>query len=505
MHPSLALVLTLVFIFYLFKRDLGQPSTVSHALWIPWLWMMILGSKFVSEWLNPGASAAGNSYEDGSPIDRIVFLFLLISASYVLWQRRPSWPLLFQNNIGLVLFLGYCAVSILWSEFPFVAFKRWTKILGHPLMALIILSEGDPVKAVETVIRRCAYVLIPMSVLYIKYYPHLGRGFDEWTGAAVNIGITNNKNALGFICLVFGLFFTCKLLSLFHKNMQDRQMMEKIITITFLYMTWWLLQISHSGTSLGCLIASVFVVLILGFSSIKKHFESYILIGVLIFCILQLTLNITDRIILSFGKDLTLTDRTEVWAAVLQIKTDPLIGTGFESFWLGKRLETLWAEYWWKPNQAHNGYIETYINLGWLGLFFLAGAIFSSFRNIRKALLGQYEAEKVKESSFDFGRFRMGFLVALIIYNLTEATFKALHFLFFIFFVITIEYPHIKSKIVASKTASRPRSSAQSSWGRLYRRSDKGQHVIGLLHADTDHACPPAAHGAEAARLASRE
>ena len=80
MNPSLALLLTIIFILYLFKRDLGQQSNVSHALWVAWLWMMILGSKFVSEWLSPGASTQSSvlpdTYIDGSPIDRIIFFCL---------------------------------------------------------------------------------------------------------------------------------------------------------------------------------------------------------------------------------------------------------------------------------------------------------------------------------------------------------------------------------------------------------------------------------------------
>src|SRR6266487_2683892 len=169
MNPLLALFLTILFIFYLFKRDLGQQSDVSHAIWIPWLWMMILGSRFVSEWLNLGSSLqlSANDYQDGSPIDAIIFFLLLVNGLYILCKRRICWPLLFQANAWLTLYLCYCAVSILWSDFPLVAFKRWTKIMGHPLMALILLSEREPVKAVETVIERCAYILIPMSILYI--------------------------------------------------------------------------------------------------------------------------------------------------------------------------------------------------------------------------------------------------------------------------------------------------------------------------------------------------
>src|SRR5262245_49450497 len=104
MSPLLSLIITLTFILYLFKRDLSQQSILSNAIWIPWLWMMILGSRYVSEWLSSGDSVSLNTYEDGSPIDRIVFLFLIASALYVVWKRQLSWPLLFQNNVGITLF-----------------------------------------------------------------------------------------------------------------------------------------------------------------------------------------------------------------------------------------------------------------------------------------------------------------------------------------------------------------------------------------------------------------
>ena len=40
----------------------------------------------------------------------------------------------------------------------------------------------------------------------------------------------------------------------------------------------------------------------------------------------------------ALGKDPTLTGRTEIWGFVLGLHTNPLVGTGFESFWLGPRL-----------------------------------------------------------------------------------------------------------------------------------------------------------------------
>ena len=79
-------------------------------------------------------------------------------------------------------------------------------------MALIVLTEPDPGEALTRLMKRCAYVIVPVSILFIKYYPEWGRGFDSWTGAAFNTGITTDKNALGGDCLILGYFFVWHLL-----------------------------------------------------------------------------------------------------------------------------------------------------------------------------------------------------------------------------------------------------------------------------------------------------
>src|SRR5207247_1059369 len=94
-------------------------------------------------------------------------------------------------------FLLFCFVAIVWSEFPFVALRRWTKVIGHPVLALILLTEPDPKQALITLMKRWAYLVIPISILFIKYYPKWGRNFDYWTGMAFNTGVTAGKNTLG--------------------------------------------------------------------------------------------------------------------------------------------------------------------------------------------------------------------------------------------------------------------------------------------------------------------
>ena len=42
---------------------------------------------------------------------------------------------------------------------------------------------------------------------------------------------------------------------------------------------------------------------------------------------------------------------------------------------------------------------------------------------------------------FNFGRFRLGLLVAVIAYNWTEAVFKNISAMWFVFYIIALDYP----------------------------------------------------------------
>src|SRR3989442_8184567 len=313
MPPSLALLLTSLFIVYLFWRDSRQQPKASSAVWIPCILMLLLGSRPVSQWLNPGTFQSTDDLLEGSPTDRMVFVVLIAAGWLVLWRRQIPWRELFRNNIWLALFFLYCAVSILWSEFPFVALKRWIKGTGGPMMALILLSDREPAKAVETLIKRCAYVLIPLSIVFIKYCPNLGRSYSEWTGTAYYTGVTTNKNLLGYLLLVFGLFFVC---ALFGQGARDRDAGKRtdvVMAVMFLLMIYWLFLMADSKTPLTGLIVGTLIVLGLRFTGVRKHFRAYAVAGILVCAVLQLSFNMTESLVASAGRDTTLTGRTELW------------------------------------------------------------------------------------------------------------------------------------------------------------------------------------------------
>ena len=105
----------------------------------------------------------------------------------------------------------------------------------------------------------------------------------------------------------------------------------------------------------------------------KPAFVHLLVLTVLGLAVTALFFNPGGGMVEALGKDPTLTGRTEIWGLVLGLHTNPWFGTGFESFWLGPRLDKMRTALPNFPiNEAHNGYLEVYLNLGWAGICFIA-------------------------------------------------------------------------------------------------------------------------------------
>jgi exopolysaccharide production protein ExoQ len=432
--PIVASFLTLAFIVFLFRRDIREKPDVSGALWLPLIWLVITCSRGLSAWLNIfGVPVAGApSVEEGSPLDAWFYFVLIAAGFYILNKRQVRLSEIVRNNGWLIAFVLYCFLSIAWSDFPFVAFKRWIKVLGHPIMALIILTEPDLEEALIRLMKRCAYVIVPVSILFIKYYPQLGRDFDPWGGGAMNNGIAGNKNMLGADCLILGFFFFWHLLQTWHTERNTWRRNELRLIAGFLIGIWWLFSQAHSATPFISLFIGALTVVFVGIRSINKNFiGTYMLAALVLLAAAELAFGISGGLSEALGRGSELSGRTELWTRLLEFHTNPILGTGFESFWLGERPQRLEGLFFYIPNEAHNGYLEIYLTLGLVGLFILVWLFIATFWKIRPELW----------RNFEWGRFRLGLLAAIVIYNWTEAGFKTLHPIWFMFYIIAVDYP----------------------------------------------------------------
>jgi O-antigen ligase len=433
MPPIVASFLYVAFVIWVFRRDLRERPNVTNALWLPFFWVFISGSRFISGWLAIfGINLGAVNVEEGSPIDALFFAVIIGGGLHVLIRRRVTLNAFVLQNRWVAIYLFYCLLAIAWSDFPFVAFKRWIKLFGQPIMVLVVLTEPDPIESVTRLLKRCAYVLLPISVLYIKYYPGLGRAFDPWSGMPTNTGITTNKNALGCDCFILGLFFTWHLMRVWKLEKGTERRNELLLGIGFLGMAGWLLDQAHSSTSWGALTVAIMVLLFTGLKFLdRRRILAYLTIIALVAGVAEALFGIHDLVIEALGRNSTFTGRTEIWQVLLKWPINPVVGVGFESFWLGERSEKLLEIFAGLPlNEAHNGYLETYINLGLLGLVAVVAMVLATFAKAQRALL----------VDFDFGRFRIAYVVAFLCYNWTEAAFRTHAVPFYLFFLVAIDY-----------------------------------------------------------------
>ena len=434
MPASVATLLTFLFIAALFAWDFRRNKGNSVALWLPLVWILITGSRFPSQWLQLGSAAAFSNVADGSPLDAMVFGLMIIAGFMILVQRQVFSGRMFRDNMWLIALLVFGLFSILWSEFPFIAMKRWIKALGHPVMAMLVLTDPRPMNAFRTVMKRGAFVLLPLSVLFIKYLPQYGRAFDPWSGAGSFTGVMLTKNDLGYVCMIFGLFFLWTLLS--RKQLEDpaHRREEMLLSILFLGIIAYLLVLANSATSLATLAIGSATLVGLGSRFVSRRYLGvYLIVFVATLFTIEATFDVYAKIVTLLGRDPTLTDRTQVWMDAISLQTNPVVGTGFESFWLGSRLDWMSAKWWWQPHQAHNGYIEIYLNLGFIGLFLFIALLVSTFRRAAAGL--------TSEPSFEFSRLRLALLFAILSHNYTEATFKGVHLLWTMFHLVAINIP----------------------------------------------------------------
>src|SRR5260370_16656450 len=128
MPPLLALGLNAILVYWLFRREMGVGELPSAAVWIPAIWLGIVGSRGPSLWLAAcGINVGATDNLEGSPLEMAVFLGLMVAALFVLAQRGFDWAAFIGRNKALIVVYLFLALSAVWSVIGFVSLKRAVK------------------------------------------------------------------------------------------------------------------------------------------------------------------------------------------------------------------------------------------------------------------------------------------------------------------------------------------------------------------------------------------
>lgn len=433
MTAQLALYLGWGFILWLIRQDMKWRPTGSKVLLIPGVWLAIQGSRPVSYWFGAGGGSESN------PVNTFVFALLIGSAIVVLMNRGFDWGGFIQLNKALCLAYAYLAFTAFWSDAPLISLKRLFKDFGCVLLPLVLLTRADSITAIRAVFVRVSYVLFPLSVVFIKFFPHIGRSFTT-AGEPMFGGVTTQKNSLGEVVFVFGLMLLWDLVELYRGEDRKGKKVQLCIRSGMLLMGIWLLRMCDSQTSLLCLILGT--VIFWGSRRLlrMRHGKRLLiscLVGTICLATMDKAFGISDALIRAMGRDPSLTGRTDIWRIVLEQKTDPIFGSGFYTFWDSDKGRAVMDEFM-QINSAHNGYLEMYVDGGLMGDFLLGVFLLASGGRIINRLFAGHP----------LGSLGLVFWLLSILYNMSETSFFKLDPLWFALLMVSIECPRRRRKWV---------------------------------------------------------
>jgi O-antigen ligase len=291
-------------------------------------------------------------------------------------------------------------------------------------MALVIATDAEPLAAIRRLVSRIGMLLFPTSVLFIKYFPDLGRGYTD-AGLLMNTGVSTNKNSLGLIVLVISVVVLWNVRSLFiHKEEHNRgrRLVAQSTVLAFGLALFWM---ANSSTSKACFLLGGLIIFALNLRAIRRQpsrvhvLYLFMMLAAGAAFLFGGQADVADAL----GRDPNLSGRTEIWDAVIPAVPNPIVGAGFESFWVSPNVQifqrTLLESGWYPPlvkvlNEAHNGYIEVYLNLGWIGVCLIALILVVAYRRASNAFRLDPE----------LGSLFFAYVAIAAVYGITEAAFR---------------------------------------------------------------------------------
>lgn len=415
MPPTIALILCTALVLWFLRLERKQSPNVSLILWIPTIWMLSIASKPLSIWFG----SAGN-IDIGSPLDQLLQGGLLGMGLVILALRKSVRTNTIKDNLPLMLLIIYMFISIFWSDNLFISFRRWIRDMVVVVMAFIVLTEQSPRQALESLFKRTIYILIPFSVLLIRYFPYYGVEYN-WSGYVSWIGVTMQKNGLGRLCLFAAFILIWTLI----KRWQGRDIFvsrsHTLVDILTLIITLWLLKGPPGGysataiTSLAVGLVAFSILLLMKKHQLYPGVNTLTIVMIFIICygvfILYFHGSIISDVTSGLGRDDTLTGRTDIWAQLLPlVEQHPFWGSGF-----GHVRAALTDGGIHEP-QAHSGYLDVLLDLGYVGLFFFLMFVLSSCR----------KAQRLLPHDFDWAALWLCFLFMAMVHNISESSLNSL-------------------------------------------------------------------------------
>jgi exopolysaccharide production protein ExoQ len=357
----------------------GRAST-----WGLLLLLLFFALDGVSPFVNaPVATrAVATSSAGGVVAERLTKLLIFVACmAFVLPWYQSVRRLSLQTRLITafpLLALLLCPVS----QLPSRTISSGILLLGSILLLYYIMSRYtlDQVLELLLVLGTVSMVASILLALVLPQY-----GLDLMGGhASAWKGIFSAKNYLGNIAL----FFLTVAVSYRGRNSFLRSV--RISQILFC-----LVAIAFSRAATAYMLTAIYIAYCVIIKTLhrfrKKDYFFLCLLMLMLFCAAAVVLAASPDLLLSLlGKDATFTGRTEIWAAAIDsIVKRPLLGYGYQAFWLGLEGESyrVILTVSWMLAQAQNGFIDVTLEMGLAGLAITLLIFGFAFRDAAVCLL----------------------------------------------------------------------------------------------------------------------
>lgn len=364
----------------------------------------------------------GGFSEAGDPTVQALAFGVYVVAAVLLVAR---WKRLIRVTVHAQLLwflIGTCLISVLWSSAPDLTTRRGVALVGTTLFGVYFGTRFS----MEEQLRLLGWTLTisgVLSVLFVFGLPEYGISSAPHQGAWR--GVFVHKNVLGRVMVLGTMVFVL------------------FATTTRRY--WWLawggfllcaglVLFSTSKTALLILVALMAVYALCRI--LRWHYSvaaPFLIATVALGTYIALWVGSNFEPVLdALGKDATLTGRTVLWDAVRDmIRERPWFGYGYSGFWLGWEGPSaeVWYETGWEPPHSHNGYLDLWLALGFVGLLlFLLGFAWWYFRASTWII-----RERAVEALWP-----VMFLTFMLLYNITESAILIHNSIFWVLYVSTV-------------------------------------------------------------------
>lgn len=285
-------------------------------------------------------------------------------------------------------------------------------LLGSILLMYYIMSNYTFDQLLEQLLV-LGTVTIAGSIVFALAMPEYG--LDNMGGhAGAWKGVFSAKNALGDMALFFlTIAVSYRARTRFLSGVRICQILFCLVAIAF------------SRAATAYLLTASYVVYLAVMKSLHRFRKrDYIVLAVAMLVAFFLAAAVVllarpDFLLNLLGKDASLTGRTEIWTAVLHsISRRPLLGYGYQAFWLGLEGESYHVilAVSWMLAQAQSGFLDVTLETGVAGLIIVLLVFCFAFRNALVCLARLRDDARLRAVEW-----YLAVVLLTLLYNLDES------------------------------------------------------------------------------------